>query len=244
MFDKSMTSKHLFDHSTTETLADTLYEMGKSLLKKEDYKLSIKWLERAYDIINSNELDKMSADATELRVSIIETLIKALLETKTEDSIQQARNLVNLLEDELGNKLIVLLLKLDLLTEPWEETFDGPAYSAILNKMTRILALNSNNLRMFMFHVRKLHDKAPSLACGVLDDLIRLRIGDLKGYMEWLEKLILTRIWMMVGGRECEELFVAVEGFLDVVRENLEGDIGVEASMAAHTVRRFSEVVG
>ncbi|TGO66305.1 hypothetical protein BOTNAR_0064g00120 [Botryotinia narcissicola] len=236
MFNKSMSSKELFDHATTESLSDTLYEMGKALFEKKQHALSVKWLERAYEVLSGDELDKLSADATELRISIIQTLIKALLETKTTDSIRRARDLIDLLECELGDKLVVLLLKLELLAGIPHETFEGLTYSAILNKMIRTLVFNPANLRLFMFHVRKLHEEAPSLACGVLDEMIRLRVKELVTMTEWLEKALLTRIWMGVGGRETEELFVAIEGFLTMIAKNIEKSIGVEATMAAHTL--------
>ncbi|KAF7947325.1 uncharacterized protein EAE97_004574 [Botrytis byssoidea] len=236
MFNKSMSSKELFDHATTESLSDTLYEMGKALFEKKQHALSVKWLERAYEVLSGDELDKLSADATELRISIIQTLIKALLETKTTESIRRARDLIDLLECELGDKLVVLLLKLELLVGIPHETFDGLTYSAILNKMIRTLVFNPANLRLFMFHVRKLHEKAPSLACGVLDEMIRLRVKELVTMTEWLEKALLTRIWMGVSGREIEELFVAIDGFLTMIAKNIEKSIGVEATMAAHTL--------
>ncbi|KAF7883240.1 uncharacterized protein EAF02_005160 [Botrytis sinoallii] len=213
-----------------------LYEMGKALLEKQQHALSVKWLERAYKVLSGDELDKLSADATELRVSIVQTLTKALLETKTPESIQRARELIDLLECELGDKLVVLLLKLELLTGIPKETFDGLPYSAILNKMIRTLVLNPTNLRLFMFHVRKLHEKAPSLACGVLDEMIRLRVKELVTMTEWLEKALLTRIWMCVSGRETGELFVAIDGFLTMIAGNNVNSIGVEATMAAHTL--------
>ncbi|TGO41094.1 hypothetical protein BHYA_0027g00390 [Botrytis hyacinthi] len=236
MFNKSMSSKRLFDHATTESLSDTLYEMGKALLEEKQHALSIKWLERAYEVLSGDELDKLSADATELRISIIQTLIKALLETKTPESIRRARDLIDLLERELGDKLVVLLLKLELLAGIPHEIFDGLAYSAILNKMIRTLVFNPTNLRLFMFHVRKLHEKAPSLACGALDEMIRLRVKELVSMVEWLEKALLTRIWMGVSGRETEELFVAIDGFLTMIAKNIDKSIGVEATMAAHTL--------
>lgn len=236
MFNKSMSSKQLFDHSTTESLSDTLYEMGKTLLEKKQLELSVKWLQRAYEVLSGDELDKLSTDATELRISIIQTLIKALLETKTTESIQRARDLIDLLDCELGDKMVVLILKLELLIEIPNETFDGSTYCAILNKMTRILVLSPRNLRLFMFHVRKLHEKAPSLACRALDEMIRLRVKDLAAMIEWLEKALLTRIWMTVSGRETEELFVAIEGFLTMISENVEMPISIEAAMASHMV--------
>ncbi|KAF7952888.1 hypothetical protein EAE96_006111 [Botrytis aclada] len=236
MFHKSMSSKELFDHATTESLSDTLYEMGKALLEKEQHALSVKWLERAYEVLSGDELDKLSADATELRISIIQSLIKALLETQIPESIQRARDLIDLLECELGDKLVVLLLKLELLTRTSNETFDGLTYSAILNKMIRTLVFNPTNLRLFMFHVRKLHEKAPSLACGALDEMVRLRVKELVTMTEWLEKALLTRIWMCVSGRETEELFVSMEGYLTMIAGNIEKSIGVEATMAAHTL--------
>lgn len=246
MFNKSMNSKDIFDHDTTESLSDALYEMGKELLAKKQYTLAVKWLQRAYEVLNSDDLDKLSANATELRTSIIQTLVKALLETKSNESLQRAQDLVDLLESEIGDKMVVLLLRMELLAEKGNDVFDGLAYSGILQRLVRTMSLSTTNLRLFLFHARKLSDKAPSLAVKVLDELVRLRIkewAEIAALGEWLEKVLVTRIWMVVSGRDIEEGFVGTEAFLDLIADNVVKGMSTEATMAVHTVSGDDAVV-
>ncbi|PQE09145.1 hypothetical protein CJF32_00010362 [Rutstroemia sp. NJR-2017a WRK4] len=237
MYNKSMNSKDIFDHDTTESLSDALYEIGKESLAQKQYTLAVKWLQRAYEVLNSDDLDKLSANATELRISILQTLIKALLETKSDESLQRAQDLVDLLEGEIGDKMVVLLLRMELLSEKTDDVFDGLAYSGILQRMIRTMSLSIANLRLFLFHARKLNDKAPSLAIKALDELVRLRIKewvDITALGEWLEKVLVTRIWMVVSGRDTEEGFVGTETFLDLIADNAAKGISIEATMAVH----------
>ncbi|PQE27929.1 hypothetical protein CJF30_00009126 [Rutstroemia sp. NJR-2017a BBW] len=241
MYNKSMNSKDIFDHDTTESLSDALYEIGKESLTKKQYTLAVKWLQRAYEVLNSEDLDKLSANATELRISILQTLIKALLETKSDESLQRAQDLVDLLEGEIGDKMVVLLLRMELLSEKTDDVFDGLAYSGILQRMIRTMSLSIANLRLFLFHARKLNDKAPSLAIKALDELVRLRIKewvDITKLGEWLEKVLVTRIWMVVSGRDTEEGFVGTEAFLDLIADNAVKGMTTEATMAVHMVGR------
>jgi len=141
MFKLSMSSIQTFESNTTESLADVLYEIGKDLLHKQQYSLSIKWLDRAYNVLNDQELDRLSMDASELRTSIMQTLVKALLSLKDQEAIGRARSLVSLLESVLGDKLIVLLLKLEILSAPSADAFDSSQYSDVLQRMTRSLPI-------------------------------------------------------------------------------------------------------
>ncbi|KAM3081866.1 Transcription factor [Clarireedia jacksonii] len=237
MYNKSINSKDIFDHDTTESLSDTLYEMGKELLSKKQYTLAVKWLQRAYEVLNGDDLDKLSTNATELRISILQTLVKALLETKSDESLQRAQDLVDLLESEIGDKMVVLLLKLECLSEKKDDVFDGLAYGGILQRMIRTMSLSIANLRLFLFHARKLNDKAPSLAIKALDELARLRIKEwveVAALGEWLEKVLVTRIWMVVNGRDTDEGFASTEAFLDLIADNVVKGMSTEATMAVH----------
>lgn len=55
--------------SSAETLADLLYEMGKESLSKCQYEAATKWLERAYDTLGEQEMEMLSPEASELRLS-------------------------------------------------------------------------------------------------------------------------------------------------------------------------------
>jgi hypothetical protein len=237
MYEKSMSSQHLFEPHTAESLADVFYEMGKDLLGKKDFQLASRWLDRSYNVLSRQELDKLSFDANELRTSIIESLIKALLALQTPETSERARSLVSLLENELGDKLLVLLLKLELLSAPSLEPFDSGSYSDVLRRMTRTMFLNENNLRLIMFHIRKLNDKSPSLACKALDDFLTLRLLKAEELNEsWVGKTLVARLWITVNQRDSPEALQLLHELFEVVMSNLTKPIASDATLAAHTV--------
>jgi hypothetical protein len=239
MFKLALSSIQSFDSNTAESLADILYEMGKDLLHKQQYPLAVKWLERSYEVLNDQELDRLSIDASELRTSIMQTLIKALLYLKEPEAIERARGLVNLLESVLGDKLIVLLLKLEILSAPSTEAFDSSQYSDVLQRMTRSMPLSDVNFKLFMFHVRKLNDKSPSLACKALDELLNLRILR-EEREEYIEKILITRIWITVSQRESPEAVGLLHELFSLIMENIKNPISSAATHGAHTVRESS----
>jgi hypothetical protein len=236
MFSKSMSSKQFFDAGTAESLADVLYEMGKDLLDKKQYAMAVKWLDRAYSVLVEQELDRLSMDASELRLSIMESLIKALLALQDQESTDKARSLVDLLENEVGDKLIVLLLRLELVSAATNESFDSNSYSDILQRMTRTVALTESNFKLIMYHIRKLTDQSPNLACKALDGLLKLRILQAER-ADWVEKVIITRLWIITNQRDVPETLVLLEEVLSTVSENLAQPFSPGATLAAQTVR-------
>jgi hypothetical protein len=243
MYKLSISSILSFDSNTAESLADTLYEMGQDLLHKQQYPLAVKWLDRAYDVLNGQELDRLSIDASELRTSIIQTLIKALLYLKDQESVDRARSLTNFLESVLGDKLVVLLLKLEILSASSTDAFDSIQYSDVLQRMARSLPINDVNFKLLMFHVRKLNNKSPILACNALDELLKLRILR-EEREEYLEKVLITRLWITVGQRESPEALASLHELFSLIVANSTKPISSAATHGAHTVCGcFSEVI-
>lgn len=74
MFTKSREVTRALPSSSIETYADLLYEMGKDFEKRKDSEQAIRWLERAYDIIEKEDPERMGPEAGELRLSIIHSL--------------------------------------------------------------------------------------------------------------------------------------------------------------------------
>lgn len=239
MFKLSMSSIQSFDSNTAESLADVLYEMGKDLLHKQQYPLAVKWLDRSYEVLNGQELDRLSIDASELRTSIMQTLIKALLFINNSESVERARSLVNLLESVLGDKLIVLLLKLEILSAPSTEAFDSSQYSDVLHRMTRSIPMSDVNFKLFMFHVRKLNDKNPRLACKALDEILKLRIlREERG--DYIEKVLITRLWITLNQIESAEALGSLQELFSFIVNNIRKPISSGATHGAHTVCGFS----
>jgi nucleotidyltransferase/DNA polymerase involved in DNA repair len=209
--------------------------MGKDLLDSQQYPMAVKWLERAYEVLSGQELDKLSTDASELRISIIQSTVKALLALQEDSSLKKARTLIDLLESELGDKLIVLLLKLELLSADKTETFDSNTYSDVIQRMTRVLLLNDANFSLIMFHIRKLNDKSPSLASKALEDLMRLRVLKMDR-VDWIEKVLITRLWISISQRDSPEAMQSLDEFFSMVTSNVRQPVSAGATLAAHTV--------
>lgn len=72
---KNITIAHIAaDPTSTEELADTLYEIGKDLFAKKQYETAVRWLDRAYDVLSEQEQEYMSDNAPELRLTIMQLL--------------------------------------------------------------------------------------------------------------------------------------------------------------------------
>lgn len=57
-----------------EDTADLLYEIGKQALIKRDYEVSVKWLERACNMLGEQDLGMLSSEAGELRLCMMQAL--------------------------------------------------------------------------------------------------------------------------------------------------------------------------
>ena len=235
MFKKSITSQQIFDPNTAESLADILYEIGKDLLKRKQYELAAKWLERALEVLMGQELDRLSMDASELKTSIVESLVKALMGKQDQESADKARNLVELLESESGDKLITLLLRLELISSATNETFESNSYADVLRRMTRSTVLNAETFKLVMYHIRKLNDKSPSLACTALDELLKLRVLP-EDKDEWIEKILVTRLYMTVSRRDSGDALMVLDELFSYIVSNIKQPVSSAATVAAHAV--------
>ena len=214
--------------------------MGKILLATGQYALAVKWLDRALDMISSQELENLSMDASELRISIIQSTVKARIQLKDAQLLEQARDHISVLENELGDRLIVLALRLEILNAATGEDFDSNTFGDVLGRIIRSVVLNDENFKLVMFHIRRLHASDSALACKLLCDLTILRIvpekeNDRQNRM--IEKALITRVWMAAGQKETTDTLLTTADFLDVVLENFPNRVSSTASLAAQTVR-------
>lgn len=235
LFDKAFKFQPHLDPQSAESLADLLFEMGKQMLAQNEWELAVKWLERANDVLMGQELDKLSIDATELRTSILQSSVKALLGLQDEHSTQKATQLVEMLSSEIGDKLIVLLLKLEILSLPTNNTLDGDEYYCILRRMCCTIVLSDANFKLIMHHIRKLNDRCPSFACNILNEFLKTRIFQY-GKDEWVEKALVTSLWMATK-RDGDDVLASVESVLEVVASNVTKAISASTTHASQTVR-------
>lgn len=235
MFRKAMASQRHFDANTAESMADALFEMGKNMLERKQYDLAVKWLERSYDVLSGQELDKLSIDASELRVSIIESFVRSLLCLQTPESMKKGQNFIELLESEFGDKLVVLVLRMDLITAEGSGNFDRDAYSDALRRIIRCVVMGEDSFKLVMARIRILNTESPSLACKVMDDFIRLRVVK-EGRGCWIDKALISRLYMAVCQAESKETITAVEHLVSEVFASVEKPLSSKVTLAAQMV--------
>ncbi|KAI8294264.1 Transcriptional regulator [Colletotrichum sp. SAR11_240] len=235
MYDKGQPTIQTLDPSSAELLTEVLFEIGKDFSKKGDFKMAVKWLERAYDIINSQELDRLPRDALELRLSVCQAHIHALLGMNTSEASQKAHDLVSYVEQEIGEQPVVLLLRLELLQKAPAEVFDVEAYADILKLMVQRFNFSEAHFKLLVHHARKLHDKSPSMALRMVNGMLKSNIVS-SGQDGWVERLVLLRLWMEESQRDSELGIDELMNVLRGVEANLTQPFGASAAVAALTI--------
>ncbi|KAI9880695.1 MAG: hypothetical protein M1830_001328 [Pleopsidium flavum] len=234
MFSKACVSgaSHV-DPGDAERITDLLYEMGHDLLEQRQYDEAAKWLERAYDVLTRQDVEKLSHNAEDLRISVTHSLVKALLCLQREDARSKAWNLVNILEYEVGDKLVVLLLKSELISTNPE--FEAAGFYDGLRKIIQTVHLTSLNLNTIMQHVHKLKSRNSHLACKALEQLLCERILD-TDKESWVEKAVITRIWISTTTSDSPDTLCSLRGFLTMLTTNQPKSLTLTAS-ATHAAQ-------
>ncbi|KAI0142464.1 SPO22-domain-containing protein [Hypoxylon sp. NC0597] len=230
-YEKLLGCQNPKDPVSAEHLADSCFEIGKDLTAKKNFSLAPKWLERAYESINTQDLEQLSREAIELRLAISQALVRAYLNTNTADGFQKAENHVRYIESGFGDKLVVLLLRLELLLNSPAEVFDSNAYASVLRRMISSLDISESSFNLMIHHIRKLDDKSPSLGPSVLDEFVISRVLPTQ-HDAWVERAVVLRTQMATTHQETLETIQALAAMLDRVDSNLEKALPAAAVLA------------
>ncbi|KAI1807755.1 SPO22-domain-containing protein [Daldinia bambusicola] len=231
LYEKVQDCNRTTNPASAENFADSLFEIGNDLVTKKNFSLAVKWLKRAYEFINSQDLDQLSREVVELRLTISQALIRAYLNLNTAESFKSAENHVCWLESELGDKLVVLLLRLELLLSSPAEVFDSNAYATILRRMIGSLEISESSFNVMIHHIRKLDDKSPSLASSILSEFITLRIL-LTQHSTWIERAIVLCVKMATARRDTYETIQELRTIFDNIAAKLETSLSAAAVLA------------
>lgn len=221
------------DPSLAENLADLLFEIGSARWKKSLYAEAVQWLEKAYDVLVGQSLEALSSDAGELQVSVMHLLARALLKLPGEGNWSKAWNIVGELEIDSGNKLAVLLLKLDLYAiDPSASAQD---YCGVLQRISRTVHLTDSNLKTTIHHVHKLRLRDPRMAHAALETLLLERLIDAEE-PAWMEKIVVTMIWNCTISTNLTDALDLLRNILDTLFANRGRAIHPPATHAAQIV--------
>ncbi|GME49032.1 Tetratricopeptide-like helical protein [Neofusicoccum parvum] len=195
MFLKSELESSRLAPDIADMLTDTLFEIGKDLFDKRQYEDAVKWLDRAFTAIEQRNLEELDHDAVELRLATLNFLVRAYLRVGDPDSKQKARKIVNLLELEHDHKIVVQLLKLDVLSADSE--LDIEQYYAVVVRMIGLMVFTDSAFKTIMHHVHKIKSKNIELAGKALDKLLHTRLFT-HANKQWIEKVVVTQVWIYV----------------------------------------------
>jgi Meiosis protein SPO22/ZIP4 like len=56
-----------------EDVVDLFYEIGKCQLDKGRFNMAVKWLKRAFELLQNQEFGSLSPDVSELRLNVLHT---------------------------------------------------------------------------------------------------------------------------------------------------------------------------
>ena len=228
----------MLDPTHIEILADLTFEIGKAHSKQGANGVALQWLERAHDLLATKDLADFSTDVSDLKMSISHKLIRTQLAIGGNDGWEKARSLLSDLRLEHGDRLLVLLLELELMsTEP---NFPAQDYFVILQKIARSVHTTDSNLRTIFHHLHKLKSNHPDLAFLLLKTLITERLLGATS-SSWIEKAVLTAVWFSTSSAEMHDTIADLEELLETIYASTSAALGPHATHAAQMVETPEE---
>lgn len=184
--------------------------------------------------MTSQDLDNLSDDASELQVAIMHAMVKALMADVTEENTRRAWNIIQELDIAHGDRLAVLLLKLDLYG--LDQAFPPQEYGDVLQKIVRTVHLTDRNVRTTLHHVHKLRARSPRIGHTILVSLASERLTG-SGESAWLEKTLITITWNCTASTDLPDAHDLLKDVFDTSLADTGKAMSQSATHAAQVVR-------
>ena len=225
--------------SSAEELADLFFEIGVCESKKTQWADAVNWLEKAHNILLGQSQELLSDDAGQLRISIMHSMARALLNLESDSSQERAWNIVREMELDCGDRLVVLLLKLDLLAADASHSVQD--YCDILHKIVRTVHLTDTNVKTILHHVHKFRPRNPLMAHRVLVTLLNERLLGAEE-TKWIEKVLITIIWNCMNLTDSLDVLTLLSEVFDALGNSAAKTLSAHATHAAQTVRAIKRL--
>ena len=179
--------------STSEDLADTIYEISQHKEMEHDDASALHWLEKAYDLLAPHNIDRSGSAANELHAVLSHSLARVLLKVGGEANKIRAWKIV----EETGSRAKDLpnasLLKLNLFS--LDQTSSARDYHDVLLHYVRTVYLTDSSLKIILHLVGKLKTRDTHMAYQVLISLLseRLLASETNS---WIEKAVIMIVWI------------------------------------------------
>lgn len=222
--------------SAAEELADTMFEIGRSQSQKLQWQEASYWLEKAHDTILSRSLEAMSSDAEELQIGIMHGMARALINLDDERSRGKAWDLIRKLDVDCRDRLVVLLLKLDMFAV--DPAHVAQEYFEAIQTIIRTVHITDTNIKTILHHIHKLRVRSPQMAHTNLLTLLTERLLS-ADQPKWLEKVFVTAIWNCTTAPDFPNLLTALGSLLDALVPNHGQALSPSSTHAAQSVGSF-----
>lgn len=219
--------------SSAEEFADLFFEIGVYESKKTHWTDAVHWLEQAHDLLLGQSQDLLSGDAGELRISIMHNMARAFLNLESDGSQEKAWNVVREMELDCGDRLVVLLLKLDILMADASHSVQD--YCDILHKVVRTVHLTDTNVKTILHHVHRFRPRSPLMAHRVLVALLTERLLGAEE-TKWVEKVLVTIIWNCMDSTDSVNVLASLSEVFDALASGATKVLSPNATHAAHIV--------
>ena len=219
--------------SSAEGLADTLFEIGNSQVTEKKWSNAIPWLEKAYDILAGQSLELLSNNAGELQISVMHSMARALINQQEQESMAKAWNIIRELEIECGNRLAVLLLKLESLAHDGDASVQD--YCDVLQRIVRTVHLTDTNVKTIIHHVHELRSRSPPMAHTVLNTLLMERLLGAEEE-KWAEKVLVTVVWNYTTSADFSNTSSPMTELLDTLKASSTSILSPSATHAVQIV--------
>lgn len=225
--------------SSAEELADLFFEIGVCESKKTQWADAVNWLEKAHNILLGQSQELLSGDAGELRISIMHSMARALLNLKSDASQEKAWDIVRGMEFDCGDRLVVLLLKLDLFAA--DVSHSAQEYCDILHMIVRTVHLTDTNVKTILHHVHKFRPRSPLMAHRVLVTLFTERLLG-AAETKWIEKVLITIIWNCMNLTDSLDVLTSLSDVCDALANGAAKVLSANATHAAQIVRAIKRL--
>jgi hypothetical protein len=133
-----------------EMAAEFCYDIGRSLKQEKRLTNSLSWLERAYQLLQTDDQNAFpSVESEDLRLAVVASYVEASAEQNDTESIQRSWDMVTSLGEEhgMGNRMSVLVMQLNILTR---RPADADAFLPVVSRMVSSSILTEQTFRTYV----------------------------------------------------------------------------------------------
>lgn len=235
MYGKTRALRQSLPVASAEAMADTLQHIGDDLSSKGNHTLALQWFRRVHDLLDAQSLEQLSARGLELRLAICHGRVQSLLAQGSAASLHEASELVAYVESQMGDKPLVLHWRLEMLHKSPAEVFDAEAYTSILRRMIRCFDYSDETFRFLLQQMQTLRDRNEFLACGLLDEFIKLHVLP-SANTAWINKAVVKRVWMATTQSTDSASLEPLNELMEKTHDGLSGPLTPDAAGAIHSV--------